>query len=317
MRRPFTSWLAEHFERFITLKRAGGAIYGSQHNLLLAFDRYLVQYAAEPPLERDTLLRYLALSEKTPRARDNVVSVLWQALAYARHRGARVERLPERPPKAPAYWRRRQPRIVSSEEMKRWLRAAHDLPPLGGWRAVSIVTLLGLLWVTGMRIGEALALHVDALDRAHGILTVVRGKFGKSRTLPLRPSSLQALARYIDHPLRPIQATAASPIFVSTRRRRLSRAAAQAGIDTAARAAAISPPRPQPHDLRHTFAVSRLAACYADGRDPQVLLPILSTYLGHGSIEATRQYLLANGSILEQAARRFSAYTRIEDEAGS
>ena len=303
--------------RFIAVKRAGGAIYDSQRNLLLAFDRYLVQHASEPPLERDTLLQYLASSEKTPRARDNVVSVLWQALAHARRHGARVERLPERPPKAPAYWRRRQPRIVSSEEMTRWLRAAHDLPPLGGWRAVSIVTLLGLLWVTGMRIGEALALHVDALDRTHGILTVVRGKFGKSRALPLHPSTVQALACYIDHPMRPIQASAASPIFASTRRRRLSQAAAQAGIDTAARAAEISPPRPRPHDLRHTFAISRLAACYAEGRDPQAMLPILSTYLGHGSVEATRQYLVANGSILEQAAQRFSAYATIEDEVGS
>ena len=128
---------------------------------------------------------------------------------------------------------------------------------------------------------------------------------------------MQALAGYIDHPLRPIQASAASPIFVSIRRRRLSQAAAQAGIDTAARAAEISPPRPRPHDLRHTFAISRLAACYAEGRDPQALLPILSTYLGHGSVEATRQYLAANGSIFEQAAQRFSAYATIGDEVGS
>lgn len=317
MTRPSESWLAEHFERFVAVKRAGGAVYGSQRNLLLAFDRFLCQHAPEPPLERDTLLRYLASSEKTPRARDNVVSVLWQALAHARRHGARVERLPERPPKPPSYWRRRQPRIVSSEEIKRWLRAAHDLPPADGWRALTIATLLGLLYVTGMRIGEALALDVAALDRANGVLTVVRGKFGKSRALPLRPSTVQALARYIDHPLRPMKAAAASPIFVSTRRRRLSQPAAQTGVDTAARAAHIAPPRPRPHDLRHTFAVSRLAACYAEGRDPQALLPILSTYLGHGSVEATRQYLVANGSILEHAVGRFSSYTAILDEVGS
>ena len=99
MRQPFMSWLAKHFERFIAVKRAGGAIYDSQRDLLLAFDRYLVQHASEPSLERDTLLQYLASSEKTPRARDNVVSVLWQALAHARRHGARVERLPERPPR--------------------------------------------------------------------------------------------------------------------------------------------------------------------------------------------------------------------------
>lgn len=317
MTRFFASWLAEHFERFVAVKRAGGAIYHSQRNLLLAFDRYLVEQAPEPPLERDTLMRYLASSEKTPRARDNVVCVLWQALAHARRHGARVERLPERPPRPPAYWRRRQPRIVSPEEMKRWLHAARELPPADGWRALTIATLLGLLYVTGMRIGEAEALDVGTLDRADGTLTVVRGKFGKSRVLPLRPSTVEALARYIDHPLRPIKADAASPIFVSTRQRRLSRPAAQAAINAAARTAEIAPPRPRPHDLRHTFVVSRLAACYAEGRDPQALLPILSTYLGHGSVEATRRYLVANGTILEQAAQRFSAYTTILDEVST
>jgi integrase len=178
---------------------------------------------------------------------------------------------------------------------------------------LTIVTLLGLLYVTGMRIGEALALDVDALDRDGGILTIVRGKFGKSRALPQRPSTIQALARYIDHSRRPMKLAAAAPIFVSIRRRRLSQAAAQAGIDVAARAAEISP-RPRPHDLRHTFAISRLATCYSEGSDPQVLLPILSTYLGHSSVEATRRYLVANGSILEQAAERFSAYTTLVDE---
>lgn len=317
MTRPFASWLAEHFERFITVKRAGGAIYMSQRDLLVTFDRYLCEHCPEPPLERDTMLRYLTSSEKTPRARDNVVSVLWQALAHARRHGARVERLPERPPKAPAYWRRHQPRIVSPEEMKRWLRAAHNLPPAGGWRALTIPTLLGLLYVTGIRIGEALALDVAALDRAAGVLTVVRGKFGKSRALPLRRSTVEALARYIDHPLRPMRADAASPIFVSIRRRRLSQPAAHEGANAAAMVAEISPPRPRPHDLRHTFAISRLAACYAEGRDPQTVLPILSTYLGHASVEGTRQYLVANGSILEHAARRFSTYTTILDEVGS
>jgi len=312
--RHFTCWLAEHFERFIAVKRAGGAKYDSQRYLLLAFDRYLSQHAPEPPLERDTLIRYLASSEKTPRARDNVVSVLWQALAHAHRHGAPVERLPEQPPKAPAYWRRRQPRIVSAQEMTLWIQAASELPPADGWRALTISTLLGVLFVTGMRIGEALALDVGAFDRIDGLITIVRGKFDKRRALPLHTSTVQALACYIDHPRRPLKADAAAPIFVSSLHRRLSRPAAQSGVNAAAVAAGIAPPRPRPHDLRHTFAVSRLAACYAEGRNAQELLPILSTYLGHSSVEATRLYLIANGSILEQAARRFSKSTSALDE---
>lgn len=315
--RAFASWLAEPFDRFIALKQAGGARYDTQRTLLLAFDRYLSRHAPEPPLVRDTLIGYLASSTLTPRAKDNVVSVVWQALSYARRHGAPVERLPERPPKPPAYWRRRQPRIVSAQEMTRWLEAAYQLPPTEGWRGITIATLLGLLWVTGMRIGEALALDVGAFDRKSGILAVERGKFGKRRLLPLRPSSAEALARYLDHPLRPVAVDAGSPIFVSTLRRRLSMPAAYGGVTTAAKAAQIEPPLPRAHDLRHTFAVRHVVACYAQDRDVQALLPTLSTYLGHVSVESTRQYLVANGSILQQAARRFAKGTAVLDEVAS
>ncbi len=56
----------------------------------------------------------------------------------------------------------------------------------------------------GIRIGEALALDVGDLDRRDRILMVRKGKFGKSRVLPLQQSVAEALACYVDHPLRPV-----------------------------------------------------------------------------------------------------------------
>ena len=66
-------------------------------------------------------------------------------------------------------------------------------PPL---RAATFTTILGLLAVSGMRIGEALALDRDDVDLDAGILTIRDTKFGKSRQLPLHPTSTQALANY-------------------------------------------------------------------------------------------------------------------------
>lgn len=63
--------------------------------------------------------------------------------------------------------------------------------------------------------------------------------------------------------------------------------------------------RPRPHDLRHSFAVQRVLTWYRQKRDVQSLLPALSTYLGHVSVEHTRCYLQANGLLLEQANRLF------------
>jgi integrase len=207
--------------------------------------------------------------------------------------------------------------MVSATEAASLLAAARRLPPVNGLRGATMATLLGLLYTTGIRIGEALALEVGDLDCHDRILTVRLGKFGKSRALPLRESAHQALLSYLHHPLRPMGADRSSPIFVSCRRRHLSYPAVRSAIKQVCLAAQITKPWPRPHDFRHTFAVSRVAAWYADGRDVNALLPILSTYLGHVSVENTRLYLTANGVLLEQAAARFSNSTRALDEVQS
>lgn len=313
--RTFTSWLAPQFESFVALRRASGASYVSQRNLLLAFDRYMGEHAPEPPLLRETLTQYLAsLDRLTPRGFDNVVSVVWPAVAYALRHGACVETMPARPPKPAAYWRQRQPRILSAAEVKDILTAARRLSPVDSLRPATTATLLGLLYTTGMRIGEALALDIGDLDCGDRILTVRKGKFGKSRALPLRESTVDALVRYMHHPLRPMGRDVAAPLFVSCRRRRLSYPAFCESLCKACLAAGISNPLPRPHDFRHTFAIGRVEAWYADGRDVNALLPTLSTYLGHVSVENTRLYLIANGTLLEQAAARFAHNTGALDE---
>lgn len=316
--RAFTSWLAPHFERFVALRRASGAGYVSQRNLLLAFDRHVGSHAPEPPLLRKTLIQFLAsLDRLSPRGWDNVVAVVWPALAYAMRHDARIEALPTRPSKPSRHWRQRQPRILSAMEVRSILAAARWLPPAGSLRPATTATLLGLLYTTGIRIGEALALDVGDLDRRDRILTVRRGKFGKSRALPLRESTAEALVCYVDHPLRPAGRDASAPIFVSGRRRRLSYPALWPALQKACLAAGISKPLPRPHDFRHTFAVSRVAAWYLEGRDVNALLPTLSTYLGHVSVENTRLYLTSNGTLLEHAAACFARQTSALDEVPS
>ena len=313
--RAFTSWLAPHFESFVALRRASGAGYVSQRKLLLAFDRYVGAHAPEPPLLRETLIQYLAsLDRLSPRRLDSVIGVVWLAMAYALRHGACVETLPTRPPRPAAYWRQRQPRILSATEVSSILAAARRLPPVDSLRPATAATLLGLLYATGMRVGEALALDVGDLDCGDRILTIRRGKFGKSRALPLRESTVEALFRYVHHPLRPMGTDASAPLFVSCRRRRFSYPAAWTALCKACLAAGISKPFPRPHDFRHTFAIGRVEAWYAEGRDVNIMLPTLSTYLGHVSVENTRLYLIANGTLLEQAAARFADKTCALDE---
>ena len=59
---------------------------------------------------------------------------------------------------------------------------------------------------------------------------------------------------------------------------------------------------------RHTFAVHRVTAWYCQGADVQKLLPALSTYLGHVSLESTQRYLTMTPELLQQANDRFERY---------
>jgi integrase/recombinase XerD len=313
-RGEFSSWLAPYFARFVAMKRACGAQYEEGALLLAAFDRHVCDQAPSPPLGREVLLTYLdARGHLCDRSRDNVVTVVWQAVEFAARHGARVGPLPPRPLRPRSSLRLRQPRVLSVQEAGAVLRAARELPPAGSLRSATCATLFGLLLATGIRIGEALALCVEDLDLVQGVLTVRRGKFGKSRILPLRESTVAALQRCLHHPKRRVGRAKSDPIFVSELQRRLSHPAAAELFARACSNAGIAG-RVRLHDLRHTFAVQRVATWYSTGQDLHTLLPALSTYLGHVSLENTRTYLRANGLLLESACRLFETATVGLDE---
>ena len=314
MKRIFTSWLAPHFEGFVALRRASGAVYKTERVCLLAFDRYIAEHSTQAPFLRQILWDYLASIEHlSASSRDHIVGLVWAVLAYAKNHGAEVEDLPTRPRKRAQTWLQRQPRILSQAEIASLMTAARQVPRAGSLRSATITTLLGLLTTTGLRIGEALGLDLGDLDRRDRILTIRKGKFGKTRALPLRESTTRALVSYMAHPRRPKQTETSAPLLVSSRGR-LSYSTAWDALREIYLAAGLSEPWPRPHDFRHTFAIQRVATWYEQGRDVDTLLPALSTYLGHVSVENTRHYLVVNGPLLETAAQRFEHHARALDE---
>jgi integrase/recombinase XerD len=88
------------------------------------------------------------------------------------------------------------PYLYTDEDVVGLMEAAQTLgSPL---RVLTYRTLIGLLVVTDMRVGEALQLDRADLDCEHGLLTVRAGKFGKSRELPLHVSTIDSLRIYLE-----------------------------------------------------------------------------------------------------------------------
>jgi integrase len=199
----------------------------------------------------------------------------------------------------------RPPFIYSTADLDALMgQAAQAIPtPL---RAATYQTLIGLLAATGMRVGETLGLERSDIDWADGVVTVRAAKFGKSRELPLDPTTVTALAAYAQTRDR-YQPRAASAFFVSTAGTPVLYADFGATFRNLVRAAGIgqdSPVRPRIHDLRHSFAVRTLVGWYRSGEDVSALLPRLSTYLGHRDPVSTYWYLSAAPELLALAAAR-------------
>jgi len=187
---------------------------------------------------------------------------------------------------------RATPYLYSAGEIASLLDATAGLRP--ALRAASYYSLIGLLAVSGMRIGEAIALEDRDLDLERAVLVVRDSKFGKSRLVPLHPTTAAALARYLELrgqlcPQRPSPA-----LLVSSRGTRVLHSDIQftfAGLTKrcgiARRSASC---RPRIHDLRHAFAVTSLLHWYATGQDVAAMLPRLATYLGHTDPKHTFWY---------------------------
>ena len=158
----------------------------------------------------------------------------------------------------PGWQRWRRPFIYAPTDVDAILAQAGSIPsPL---RAATYQTLLGLLAASGLRIGEAIKLDRPDIDWDHGVLLIRESKFGKSRLVPLHPSTLVALAEHarLRDELQPRSKDAS--FFVSLTRKRLSYAVVQdtfrqlinnAGIGTDA------PSPPRLHDLMAAMVLRR------------------------------------------------------------
>lgn len=297
------SRLRQALADYLRIRRALGYKLERAEKLLAQFLAYLE--------ERDTMI--VTVADALAWARLTGGSPDWWAFRLSAVRGFAAylhaldpahevppaDLLPRRPPRAVPY-------LYSEAEIVALIAATGGLR--GRLRQATYRTLLGLLWVTGMRVGEAIRLDRDDVDLAHGVLTVRDSKFGKSRLLPLHPTSVTALRRYLHLRESNQRATVSDALFISPAGTRLLYCNLHATFRRLRRDAGLVAGsgrcRPRIHDLRHTFAVQTLLGWYRAGEDVQARLPLLSTYLGHAHPKHTYWYLSAAPELLTIAGQR-------------
>jgi integrase len=296
-------------EEYVAMRRSLGYKLDRQGGLLLEFVAYLDDVGA------DTITTETAVAWATrPAAAD---PSWWQrrlsvVRCFARHlktldpacQVPAADLLPVR-------YRQRTPHLYSPAEIAALVHAAGLLAaPL---QAATYQALISLLAVTGLRVGEAVGLDRGDVDLDAGLLTVVNGKFGKSRQVPLHPSTVAMLRAYSARRDRLCPIPATRGVFVSTTGTRLLVGGVDRVFTQLLALAGISTPpgrrRPRVHDLRHSFAVATLLGWYRDGVDVAARLPLLSTVLGHVAPASTWWYLHAAPELLALAAQRLETST--------
>lgn len=228
---------------------------------------------------------------------------------FARHHLASEPRT-EVPPAGLLPFRaaRARPYLYSTDEIQRLLEVALQLPTTAPLRPWTFHVLLGLLSVTGLRVGEALRLNLSDVDLNTGVLTVRGTKFGKSRLVPIHSSTRDVLASYRTRRASELRGREAPHFFVTRAgcpldgadvRNTFYRLCRQIGLR-----AEHDSHGPRLHDFRHRFAVESLLGWYRSGQDVERHLPVLSTYLGHVHVSDTYWYLSAHPQLMQLAMSR-------------
>jgi len=297
---------------YLRVRRAMGYKLEGTESVLRRFVEYLQVMGADR-LTIDDALGFATTQGGSARSQALRLSAIRCFARWAHTLDATVQipptgLLPARPTRAAPY-------IYTDAEITALLVAAGDLhPPL---RAATFSTLIALMAATGIRTGEAINLDIGDFDQEVGTLTVT-GKYGKVRVLPIHPTAVTGLNGYLRErrKLRPNLECPA--LLISTTGRRLTPSTVHPtfrGIVRQAGLTAVSSScRPRLHDLRHRFAVATMLDAYRSGDDPAVVLPILSTWLGHADPGDTYWYLTGTSELLAAATARLQLRTSIRPD---
>jgi integrase len=306
--------LSHHLDDYLRLRRQLGFKLQVPGILLRNFVRFAEQDGAGF-ITTKLALRWATLPATIKQVhRAHRLGIVRRFAEYVSAVDARTEVPPQK--LIPCQFRRQDPYHYTDENIQQLVSGARQIDPSSKIKGPTFSTFIGLLAVTGMRVGEAMGLEREDVDLNQSLLTVRRAKGNRSRLVPLHPTTVQALQRYsclrdqvYPRPINP-------SFFVWEGGRRLFHHTIHPWFLLVACRAGLRQPGgrrgPRLHDLRHYFAICTLLKWYQSDVDVEVHLPELATFLGHVSVGDTYWYLSAVPELLKLATPRWE---RVEKEA--
>lgn len=302
------SELHRHVEDYLTLRRSLGFKLRLHGDVLPQFADYL-EAAGAATLTTEHAVSFAQLPK-------GVQPIHWaqrltMVRGFARYLRS-IDPATEVPPHDVfgARYQRPTPYLWEEAEVLGLMEAAGQLQPT--LRAITYETLFGLLWSTGMRIGEVIGLERGDVDLSAGVLTIREAKGGRSRLVPLEQGATDALGSYASRRDLLCPEPKSQAFFVSSVGTTLLPQLVGSTFDQIAIAIGLRTETkwPRIHDLRHAFAVRVLVSWYRSDVDAAGRMALLSTYLGHVNPVDTYWYLSVSPELIELVAARLDSRPR-------
>jgi len=304
--------LSELVSQYVSHKRALGMRFDSSAATLATFCRHLDSNIDVRSVTLEEVQDFLSGNRPLTNHWGKRKSELNCFFRFALSRGhITTSPLPRYSPKLPPPL---APYIYSKEELRRLLDAASAACNSHvTLEAYVLRALILILYGACLRHGEALRLTMQDVDLDGAVLHIRESKFYKSRLVPLGSDLNGAMEQYARQRNNAFGNEPGAPFFCFRDGRPLTQSAVRHAFQRQRILANVrreGGPACQPrlHDLRHSGAVHRLIAWYRSGVDLHLLLPQLSTYLGHIDLASTQRYLTLTPELLNEANKRFEAY---------
>jgi integrase/recombinase XerD len=312
----FLSGLAPVFTRYVELKRVLGRRFDGPSRTLQSLDRFLHDQSAKyPDLNAAAFEAWCHTHEHVSSGKRRVYMMEISRFCLYRRRTEPQCFVPDSS-SFPAHNQRIKPYIFSEADVAMLLCAASRLQryPASPLRPEVIRLAIILLFTTGIRRGELLALTLGDYNQRELTLHIRETKFYKSRILPINSSIADEIEKCLHTRTQlklPISPNAAliwnaacggGPYSATALRNTLQSLLKKCGIVTQ------KGRLPWIHCFRHSFAVNTLLRWYRAGVDVESKLPLLATYLGHGSAVSTHYYLHFIEPLRSAASDKFAKH---------
>ena len=301
IKQSFFGPYSEKCRQFIEYKRSLGYKYEIEEKLMKSIDKLSLNHKiSNNVLSKEIVYDWIKRKENESYATQKKrIYLIRQFGLYLQKNGHQAYVLPlEGIKKSKSSF---VPYIFSHDEILRLIKAADEMPvsKRAPNKHLVMSLILRVLYGCGLRISEALNLNLEDVNLKTAVITVKESKNDNSRLVPMSDSLLKACSQYVLSVHK--NSGSKSPFFANRFNDRYSQITIyyyfRKLLDTCGIYHGGRGKGPRLHDIRHVFATNCLNKLSKAGIDLYVSLPILSTYLGHKSIEGTEKYLRLTASV--------------------